>query len=106
MGTLVWDSKGRPMVQCPVCGRVHAVLRRQDYLNQATIRFHCRNHECKSTWIATPEEKQKLADHFEVHQAKKKTPKQKPPESASTNSPPAPKSEEGKSKKTIWDFLA
>jgi len=105
MGTLVWGSTGRPMAQCPVCGRVHTVLRRKDYLEQPTVRFHCRNPECKTNWVASAEEKQKLAEHFTAHQAKKKpptTPKQKP------STPPAQPTENTETgrKSSFWDHFA
>lgn len=105
MSRIVLGATGRPHAQCPACGRIHPILRRGDYVNKPTVRFRCKNPECRASWTASPEERQQIQTYFAGRQMPPKTPGKKsdsPPRKPADGEAPPPKSR----KKSIWDGFA
>ncbi len=111
MSRIVLGSTGKPHAQCPVCGRVHPVLRRGDYLNKPVLRFRCRNPECRATWRATDEERQQVIAHLQADKPGQKQqgkPTKKNPDQPDKGSkdPGEKQGEKPERKKSFWDSLA
>lgn len=105
---IVLGATGRPHAQCPACGRVHPILRRGDYLSKPTLRFRCKNPECRASWNANAEERQQIQAYFAARQAPPKTPGKKsdPPPRKKSDGEPENAQTHKKAKKSIWDGLA
>jgi ssDNA-binding Zn-finger/Zn-ribbon topoisomerase 1 len=63
--SLLLDSKGKPNVVCPKCGRLHLIRRNKGYTGKPIRRFNCTN--CQTSWLATEEQQTAVMEHYKVH---------------------------------------
>lgn len=82
--SLKWGSTGRPMAECPRCGRIHPIRRPADYAQKPQQRFRCKNPDCGTTWKVSDEERQQILAYFADRAGKRSKPSGKttPPKGA------------------------